>query len=132
MRIVISDPKTGKSYQAEIPSDREFEIVGKKIGEVIDGSLVEAGGYKLELTGGSDGSGFPMRPDVKGGGRKKVLITKGVAFSTKRKGERKRRYVLGDTYSAQVVQVNAKIAEYGPTSLDELLGKKEEKKEEKK
>ncbi len=132
MRIVISDPKTGKSYQAEVPSDREFEVSGKKIGEVIDGSVVGAAGYRLELTGGSDGSGFPMRRDIRAPGRKKVLITEGVGFHTKRKGERKRRHVLGDTYSAEAAQINTKVVEYGPTSLDELLGKKEEKKEEKK
>lgn len=132
MRIIVSDPKTGKNYQAEVPSDKEYEIVGKKIGEKIDGSIIGAAGYKLELRGGSDGSGFPMRTDMDGPNRKKVLITESKGFHSKRKGEKKRRYVMGNTYSPSIVQVNTKIIEYGSASLDELLGKKEESKEEKK
>ncbi len=127
MRIVISEPTSGKSYQIELPKDKEVNIVGKKIGDELDGNLVGAAGYTLQLTGGSDGSGFPMRMEVYGPLKKTVLSSDGVGFHAKRKGERKRVYVRGNTYSADMVQVNVKVLKAGATSLEELFGKKEEK-----
>lgn len=131
MQMVISDPKTGKSYKVDIPKEKEAEIIGKKIGDNIDGGFVGAGGYKLELTGGSDASGFPMRIDIAGLRKGKFLVTKGVGFKTKRKGVRRRKTLRGNTYSNDSAQVNSKVLEYGPTALDEIF-KKEEKAEEKK
>ena len=61
MRIVISEPTTGKSYQAELPKDKEAYVNGKAIVDELDGNLIGAAGYVLVLTGGSDGSGVPMR-----------------------------------------------------------------------
>ncbi|HID73351.1 TPA: 30S ribosomal protein S6e [Candidatus Micrarchaeota archaeon] len=131
LRIVISDPKTGKSYQAELPKGQEPQLVGKKIGDKIDGGLCGAAGYSLELTGGSDGSGFPMRTDISGARRSFSMVTEGVGFHTKRKGERRWKALLGNTYSTEIVQVNAKVVEPGPTPLNQLFKKEEgEKKEE--
>jgi small subunit ribosomal protein S6e len=128
MHLIISDTKTGKSYKAEIPKEKESEIVGKKIGDKIEGGIIGAAGYELELTGGSDDSGFPMRDDVAGPKKMKVLLTKGVGFRAKEKGERRRKMVRGDAYSAGITEVNAKIVKAGPASLDELFKKEEEKK----
>lgn len=130
MRIVISE-QSGKSYQLEIPKDREASIAGMKIGDKLDGNLIGAAGYVLELTGGSDGSGFPMRRDVQGAARKFSLIGEGVGFNAERKGERRRKHVRGNTYSADVVQVNAKVVQAGPTPLEQLSPKKEKEKEKK-
>lgn len=130
MRIVIADPKSGKSFQTELPKEKEAQISGKKIGETIEGGLVGAAGYTLELTGGSDNSGFPMRKDVSGSRKEGLLLTEGTGFHTKRSGERRRKMVRGNTYSSDIIQVNAKVVKAGPTPLDELF-KTEEKKEEK-
>lgn len=127
MRIVISDPATGRSYQAELPKDREAQLAGRKIGDKIEGGVCGAAGYTLELTGGSDASGFPMRKDTTGSRRSRSLITEGVGFNPDRKGERRRKVVLGNTYSGDISQVNAKVLTAGPTPLDQLF-KKEEKK----
>lgn len=127
MRIVISEA-SGKSYQAELPKDREAGIAGMKIGDKLDGNLVGAAGYTLELTGGSDGSGFPMRRDVQGSAKKLSLIDDGVGFNAGRKGERRRRHVRGNAYSAEIVQVNAKVVQAGPTPLEQLFPKKEKEK----
>lgn len=129
MRIVISDPKSGKSYQAELPKEQEVAVIGKRIGDQIDGGIVGAAGYTIELAGGSDGSGFPMRGDIPGNRKMSVLVTKGTGFYSKRKGERRRKMLRGNTYSQDTVQVNSKVVTAGSTPLDELLGKKEEKKE---
>jgi len=124
MRIVISEA-SGKSYQAELPKDKESAIVGKKIGDELEGNLVGAAGYVLELTGGSDDSGFPMREEVHGSAKKPILTSKGIGFNAKESGERRRRYVRGNTYSADIVQVNMKVKTAGPTSLEELFPKAE-------
>jgi len=128
MQMVISDPKTGKSYKVDVPKEKEAEIIGKKLGESIDGGFIGAGGYKLELTGGSDASGFPMRMDISGLRKGKFLVTKGVGFMAKRKGERRRKTFRGNTYSNDSAQVNSKVVEYGPAALDALFKKAEEKK----
>lgn len=129
MRIVISEP-SGKSCQFELPKDKEANIVGKKVGDELDGNLVGAAGYTLELTGGSDGSGFPMREEVHGSAKKSVLTSDGVGFKAHRGGERRRKYVRGNTYSAEMVQVNTKVTKAGPTPLEQLFpkGEKTEKK----
>ena len=128
MQIIISETKDGKSYKVEIPKEKEAEIVGKKIGDRIDGGAIGAAGYELELTGGSDDSGFPMRSDIAGPKKSKVLLTKGVGFRAKRKGERKRKIVRGDTYSAEITEVNTKVVKAGPVALGELFKKEEKEK----
>ncbi|MBU0591783.1 30S ribosomal protein S6e [Candidatus Micrarchaeota archaeon] len=125
MRIVISEPASGKSYQVELPKDKEALIVGKRMGEELDGNLVGAAGYMLELTGGSDTSGFPMKVEVHGSSKKSILMTKGVGFNTKRKGERRRKHIRGNTYSSEIMQVNVKVKQAGPTPLDQLFPKVE-------
>lgn len=128
--MIMADVKTGKSYKIEIAKDKEVEFIGKKIGEKIDGGLIGAAGYELELTGGSDSSGFPMREDVSGQRKLKVLLTKGVGYRSKEKGIRKKKVVRGNTYSSLIIQINAKVSKEGPVPLDQLF--KTEKKEEKK
>ena len=125
MRIVISE-SSGKSYQAELAKDKESALIGKKIGESLDGNLVGAAGYTLQLTGGSDGSGFPMRGDVGGSARKQLLGSKGVGFDIEA-GERRRKPVRGNTFSSEIVQVNAKVTQAGSTPLEQLFPKKEAK-----
>ena len=139
-KVVINEPKTKKSYQVEkdIPS-----LVGTKIGDKFDGSMLGLNGFTLEVTGGSDKDGTPMRKDLDGPGRRKALLTKGVGFrggKTKKvhgkkkylkvKGMRKRKYIRGNTISEDTAQVNCKILE-GEGDIEMMLGiKKEEPKPE--
>jgi small subunit ribosomal protein S6e len=125
MIIVYSDPKTGKTNQVKIDEEKAKMLIGKKIGDTIDGTIIGAPGYKLLITGGTDNSGFPLRKDVEGVKKVKVLIKK-------KKGIRVRKTVRGNTISNDTVQVNTKIIEYGELPVEELFRKKEEKKEEKK
>jgi len=131
MQINISEPKSGKSYKVEIAKEKQAEFIGKRIGDKIDGGTIGAAGYELELTGGSDDSGFPMRDDIAGTRKMKSLLTKGTGFNAKEKGQRRRKIVRGDTFSADIIQINAKVVKEGPNPLDSLF-KKEEKAEEKK
>jgi len=126
MIVVYSDPKTGKTNQVEIDEEKAKMLIGKKIGDTIDGAIIGAPGYKLLITGGSDNSGFPLRKDVEGIKKVKVLIKK-------KKGIRVRKTIRGNTISNDTIQINTKIVEYGSLPVDELFKKKEkEKKEEKK
>jgi len=117
-KVVVSDD-SGKSYQLEVETSA---LIGKKIGDIIDGSLIGLDGYKLKITGGSDRCGFPMRPDIPGTGVKKVLLSKGPGYRPKEKGVRKRKSVRGNTISEDIVQVNTKIVEYGDKPITELIG----------
>jgi small subunit ribosomal protein S6e len=130
MKLVVSDQKTGKSFQMEINKDLENYFIGKSIGQTLDGNLIGLPGYKLKITGGSDFSGFPMRPDLAGTQRKKVLLSSPPGYRPKEKGIRKRKSVVGKVISSSIEQINSVVLEYGPKPLEELMPKsqKEEKK----
>jgi len=130
MKLVINDIKTGKSYQTEIEKSVESKFYGLKIGETFNGELIDLQGYQFKITGGSDKSGFPMRPDVKGSNRKKILLSKGVGFKATRDGLRKKRSVRGNTLNADIAQINSKVEKFGSKKLEEVF-KKEDKGEEK-
>lgn len=121
-QIVISDTETGQSRSIELEGNRAVPLVGRKLGEVIDGSIVDMSGQELRLTGGSDKDGFPMRPDVHGGVRIRALISGGTGFRSYKKGERKRKSLRGNVITEDIVQVNMKLV---------TKPKKEEKKAEK-
>jgi small subunit ribosomal protein S6e len=127
-KLNIGDPKTGKSYKLEVKDDQAKPLIGKYIGEKIRGEIIDLTGYEFEITGGSDYCGFPMRRDVRGPARKRVLITGGVGLHSKRKGMRKRRTVAGSTIHEKTSQINLKILKMGAKPLVEEP-KKEEKKE---
>lgn len=126
-KFVVSDPKTRKAWQIERTA--EF-LYGKKIGDKFDGSLIGLPGYVLEITGGTDKDGFPMRPDLDGTARKRLLLSSGPGYRAKRKGVRKRKMVRGNTIAEDIAQINCKVIAYGDKPLEELLGKKEEEKKE--
>ncbi len=83
-KAVIADPKTGKAYKRDISGHYANALIGKKIGEDLDGLYVGLPGYKLQITGGSDKDGFPMRSDLPGPRRKRLLLSGGVGFSRAR------------------------------------------------
>lgn len=128
-KLVVSDPKTRKSYQKEVSGEG---ILGKKIGEKFNGNVAGLEGYELEVTGGSDKDGFPMRKDVDGSGRKKILLSGGVGFKPDLEGQRKRKSIRGNTVSEDLAQVNCKVVKDGKDKLDKLFaGAKEEEGDEK-
>ncbi len=125
-RANISDPKTGKSYQKAVEGHQASAILGKKIGDKMDGIFVEMPGYKLEITGGSDKDGFPMRKDLPGPRRKRLLISRGLGFNPHMHGERRRKTMRGSQISPDIVQINMKVVTRGPRSVEELLGSQDE------
>ncbi|MGB9577164.1 MAG: 30S ribosomal protein S6e [Candidatus Micrarchaeia archaeon] len=132
MKLVIADPKTGNCFQRELDKAREPQLYGKKIGDAFDGGIAGLEGYKLEITGGSDKDGFPMRPEVHGVRRIQSLLSSGPGVRGLGKGQRKKKTVVGNTVGAHTMQLNTKIIEYGSKTLAELgfTPKPKEKKEE--
>lgn len=120
-KAVIADPKTGKSYSAPVSGHRANSLIGKKIGDEIDGIFVNLPGYKLLITGGSDSSGVPMRSDLPGPRKKKLLVKKSTGFKPRDKGVRKRKTFRGDTISPEILQLNLKVVSHGPRSVEDSL-----------
>ncbi len=127
-KAVINDPKDGMSYQAPVAGHHANSLIGKKIGDVIDGIFVGLPGYKLQITGGSDKDGFPMRKDLPGPRRKKLLVSKSTGFKPDKGGLRKKKNMRGNTVAPDTLQINLKITAHGLKPVSELI-KKEEKKE---
>ncbi len=109
--LIISDPETGTSQKVELEDARMAPIMGRRIGEVIDGTVADLAGHKIQLTGGTDKDGIPMRPDVHGGVKARIVLSGGVGYKPKNKGERKRVVVRGNTVSVDTTFLNFKIVE---------------------
>jgi len=96
-KVVISDPKTGKSKQIVVKDEKARALIDKKIGDVFNGELIGESGVQLKITGGSDYAGFPMRRDIDGPIKKYLLLSGGVGFHPRHKGDEDQKLVLGTT-----------------------------------
>jgi len=128
LKIVINDPKTGKSYKKELTKEERTEFLGKKIGDRIQGNHFGFENYEFEIRGGNDSSGFPMRYDIQGAKRKKAFLTSGPGVRIRRKGMKKRKTIAGNTISRETSNIALKIIKKGKKSPEEILGIKSENK----
>lgn len=110
-KVIVSDPAQGKSKVVELDGAKAAPLIGKRLGETLDGTIVGMSGLKLQITGGSDKDGFPMRPDIHGGVRIRVIVSKGVGFHPESHGERRRKTLRGNVISEEIVQINMKVLE---------------------
>ncbi|MFW5903339.1 MAG: 30S ribosomal protein S6e [Halolamina sp.] len=120
--VSVADPESGETHRIEIEDQDANRFVGREIGDEVDGSAVGLDGYTVEITGGSDHTGRPMRPDVNGPALKEVLLEGGVGYEPQRDGERKRVTVRGKEVSDDITQLNLSITERGDESVASLLG----------
>ena len=148
---VVNDtnPKSnGRAYSLKISGNNHSQLLGKKIGDVVDGIFVGEGdqtlsGYKLQITGGSDKTGTPLRRDLEGGSRQSILVTastgfKGHSLVFKNKGGEKKRFrykpnglrmrrnFRGNTITQDTRQVNLKVIESGKKALSDILASESE------
>ncbi len=129
-KIVIGT-KEGKCLQKEVAEPDANAFLGKKVGEMITGEVLGFTGYEFEITGGSDYAGFPMRKDIPGVGRKRILAVEGIGLKKIAKGLRVRKTVCGNTIHPKISQINLRILKAGSAPLPMPEPKpKEEKKEE--
>ncbi len=119
LKLNIGDPKSKKTFQLELSEEASRALRGKRISETFKGELIDKPGYEFLITGGSDNAGFPLRRDVEGEHRKRILITRGVGNRRTRKGIRLRRTVAGNTICESTVQVNVKVTKHGKKPLVE-------------
>ena len=109
-KLIVSHPD-GKSQVAEIEGQKAQPLIGKKIGETVDGLIAGLSGLELRITGGSDKDGFPMRKSVHGGIRVAAMLSGGTGFHPQQKGQQRRKLVRGNVVTEEIVQVNLKVAE---------------------
>jgi small subunit ribosomal protein S6e len=120
--VAVADPESGTTYQIEVEDQDANRFIGRELGEEVEGSAVGLDGYTLELTGGSDDAGRPMRTDLDGPDLDAVLLEGGTGYNPSREGERKRVTVRGREVSDATRQINARIAQRGSQPVDDLLG----------
>jgi small subunit ribosomal protein S6e len=110
-KVIVSDPQAGTSKVVEIEEARAAPFIGRRLGEIIDGSAVDLPAHTVQILGGSDKDGVPMLGNVHGGVRRRVVLSGGAGFKAKKKGERKRKTVRGNIITDEIVQINMKIVE---------------------
>ena len=109
-KLVISDTK-GKSISQELKDKSAQPLLGSKIGDIIDSSVVGISAGKIRITGGSDKSGTPMRQDVHGGVKKYILLSRGVGMQDIKEGNRLRKLVRGNMITEEIYQLNCLLVE---------------------
>ena len=128
-RFVISDPKTGKSFQKELDKSKVSNLIGSKLGDEFDGGILDVPGYKLRISGGSGKTGAPMKKGVSGSATKKLLLSQGIGFNSNVKGIKRRKLVRGTTIGTDVSQVNVVVVKHGKQTLENIFGSKDSSKE---
>jgi small subunit ribosomal protein S6e len=123
--VAVADPEDGTTYQVDVADQDANRFIGKDIGEEVDGSAVGLDGYTLEITGGSDDAGRPMRKDVRGAALKNIMLEGGTGYHPEKDGERKRVTVRGREISDSTRQINASITARGGDDVAALLGDEE-------
>ncbi len=127
-KLTVSDIK-GKSVTKELKDNDGNPLLGLQIGNETDAAIVGLKG-KLKITGGSDKSGVPMRSDIHGAARKRVLLSKGVGLQDAEIGQRVRKLMRGNIISEEIYQLNCKYdGELPVEAPEETTEKSEEKKE---
>jgi small subunit ribosomal protein S6e len=133
-KVVINDPKDGKSYSVPVSGHHANSLIGKKIHDEVDGIFVSLPGYKLTITGGTDKDGFPLRLDIPGTARRRLLLSEGLGYHPGERGKRQKKSVRGSVINPEVVQVNMTVTKIGAKPIVDLITteKKEEPVKEKK
>ena len=110
---------SGKTYKLQLEGDDCATLLGKKIGDKV--TLAQTKDNTLEITGGSDVSGFPMRKDVEGVQKKKIFLASGVGYRPTREGCKDRKMVSGNTIGESTSQVNFRVVKQGKETLDKIF-----------
>jgi len=129
-KVVVNDTASGKSYNIAVSGHHANSLIGKKINDEVDGIFVSLPGYKLQITGGTDKDGFPMRHDVPGSTRRRLLFSKSIGYKPTELGKRKKKSIRGNTINQEIVQVNMKVMKPGAKPIEEIIkteGKTESK-----
>ena len=127
MVFKINISNKGKTLKLETENEA---LIGKKIGEQLDGSDVSENlsGYTLEITGTSDLSGIPGQKGLEGNVYHRKLLTLGFGMKDRRKGMRLKKTLRGEEISPKTIQINTKVIKEGKNKIVDLA--KDQKKAE--
>lgn len=131
-KVVVNDTKSGKSHQVQVSGHHANSLIGKKIGDEVDGIFISLPGYKLKISGGTDKDGFPMRSDLPGTVRRRLLISKGKGFNAKENGIRRKKSIRGNSINQDIVQINMKVVKHSSKPIEKLIQKEEKPDQDKK
>ena len=120
-KVVVNDTKKGKSHNIQVSGHHANSLIGKKIGDEVDGIFVSLPGYKLLITGGTDKNGFAMRGDLPGIARRRLLVSNGKGFKAREEGMRKKKSIRGNTINQDVVQINMKVIKFSSKPIENLI-----------
>lgn len=123
MQITIGTTE-GQTFQTEV--EETSQLVGKEVGDELEGGIIGLNGYTLKITGGSDKSGIPMRKSIEGSERQRVMIGDGQGINEDEDGVRRRKSVRGKMVSDEIQQLNTTVVEEGSKSVEEILSEDEE------
>ena len=123
LKVVVSDPKTGRAYNVDASGGAAGAIVGKRIGDEFD-----AGSHRACRIQDQDHrcirrTGTTAKKGIPGAGRRKLLLAGGIGFHPVMDGERRRKTVRASEITQDFVQINALVTTYGEKTLDELFPK---------
>jgi small subunit ribosomal protein S6e len=128
-QLNISDPETGLAYKKMNETEAAMKhLIGKKLGEEIQGDPLGFDGYVFSVRGGSDKDGFPMSSSLQGGIRRKVLTSGGIGFhpSRERRGIRKKKRIRGNIVTEDIYQINLVIIKKGDKKIEEILASEQQ------
>jgi len=117
MKLSISNPQRDTQMVLNVESHIEKSFIDKQIGDQVEGKVLgtEWEGYLLEITGGCDKQGFPMKPGVMCVERVRLLLKKGdKGFRCTRDGLRRRKSVRGCIVSEEIGILYLKTLREGP------------------
>ncbi|MEM4295214.1 MAG: S6e family ribosomal protein [Candidatus Anstonellales archaeon] len=122
--ILNISTKDGKSYRVEV--QKPEVLYGKKIGESFSGNIIGLTGYEFLITGGSDLSGFPMKREIQGNRKLRIMTKKSVGARLK-KGAMKRKVFRRNTINGDILQVHVVVTKNGNEELEKFAKKAEKK-----
>jgi len=125
-KVVLSDPKTGKAYNVAATGVAANSFIGKSIGQEISAAPLGFEGYTIKITGASDKNGTPARQSLPISGRRRSLLRGGVGFKPVMEGQRRRKMIRGSEITADFVQINAIVSEYGSKTLEQYFAPESE------
>lgn len=111
-KLVINDRENKKTYQIALDERKSENFINLGVGSKFDCSTIGIPGYEIEITGGSDLAGFPMRKGIHQD-RAGVIVGNG--------RERKRKILAGEKINKNTSQINSKIVKKGNVPIDKIL-----------
>ncbi|MHA2089905.1 MAG: S6e family ribosomal protein [Candidatus Kariarchaeaceae archaeon] len=120
--IINVGQKKGLTSKIILEGDSRVPLYGLNVGNEFSGELINAdlADYTFKITGGSDEDGIPMRIDLEGASRQRLLLSGGVGYNSQAKGIRRRKLIRGSEIMDDIAQLNIKVVKKGKKALKDL------------